>query len=460
MPHRSPITSTPTVGRIVFLIGLCGGIVPGDRLARADDHAPKVGERQLPYAMHSAMSERPTIRVGRRDADMVGSDHRVLQAAVDYVAKLGGGTVEIGEGEYLMGDSLHLRSDVTVRGRKGKTILRKADAAVSPLAIDGDFGEQQVTVRDPKGFEPGAGVAIWDDNSGGFHTTVARITGRSGNRFSIDADLMSDYMVSAHAKAATVYPVIGGTDIRSARVEDLVIEGNKQANPYLNGCRGGGIYLYRGFGVEIRGCVVRNYHGDGISFQQSNDVTVADCVVEDNTHLGLHPGSGSQRPTVRGCLARRNGTDGLFLCWRVRHGVFEGNRLEENGQAGISIGHKDSDNLLRDNHVVRNGTCGVLFRDEAAGMSPHRNRLERNVIEDNGRSPGAPGIRVRGEPDALVFDGNTIRDARPGGKRTQTVGVLIEDQVGSVRLERNAIDAGVPVEDRRKTHATAAPREW
>ena len=205
--------------------------------------------------------------------------------------------------------------------------------------------------------------------------------------------------------------------------------------------------------------MVRNFHGDGISFQQSNDVTVADCVVEDNTHLGLHPGSGSQRPTVRGCLARRNGTDGLFLCWRVRHGVFEGNRLEENGQAGISIGHKDSDNLLRDNHVVRNGTCGVLFRDEAAGMAPHRNRLERNTIADNGRSPGTPGIRVRGEPDALVFEGNTIRDTREGARKTQTIGVLIEGKVGSVRLDRNAIDAGVPVEDRRPSHAAAAPRE-
>ena len=203
---------------------------------------------------------------------------------------------------------------------------------------------------------------------------------------------------------------------------------------------------------------MRNFHGDGISFQQSNDVTVANCVVEDNTDLGLHPGSGSQRPVVRDCVARRNGTDGLFLCWRVRHGLFEGNRLEDNGQAGISIGHKDSDNLLRGNHVVRNGTCGVLFRDEAAGMAPHRNRLEQNVIEDNGRSPGTPGIRVRGEPDALVFEGNTIRDARDGKSKTQTVGVLIEGRVGSVRLERNAIEAGVAVEDRRSTHAAAAPR--
>jgi hypothetical protein len=89
-------------------------------------------------------------------------------------------------------------------------------------------------------------------------------------------------------------------------------------------------------------------------------------------------------------------------------------------------------------------------------MSPHRNRLERNTIEDNGRSPGSPGIRVRGEPDALIFEGNTIRDARPTDKKTQTVGVLIEGRVGSVRLERNAIDAGVPVEDRRKGHEAAA----
>ncbi|MCI4348570.1 MAG: right-handed parallel beta-helix repeat-containing protein, partial [Thermoplasmata archaeon] len=403
MSSHSLNTPVRAIVRVVSVLGICGGIALGD------DLAPRVQEQQLPYAMHSQMSERPTVRVGHRGADMNGTDHRVLQAAVDYVAALGGGVVEIGEGEYLMGDSLHLRSDVTVRGQKGKTILRKADAAVSPLALDGDFGEQQVTVKAPAGFAVGAGIAIWDDHAGGFHITVARITGRNGNTFSLDTPLMADYMAAAHATAATVYPVVGGSEIRSARVEDLVIEGNKGANPYLDGCRGAGIYLYHAFGAVIQGCVVRNYHGDGISFQQSNDVTVTACVSEDNTHLGLHPGSGSQRPVVRDCLARRNGTDGLFLCWRVRHGVFEDNRLEENGRFGISIGHKDSDNLLRGNRVLRNGSSGVFFRDESAGMSPHRNRVERNVIEDNGRKPGTAGIQIRGKPDGLVLEGNAIR---------------------------------------------------
>lgn len=419
-------------------------------VALGDDFAPKSDEQQLPTAMHSQMSERPTIRVGRADTDLIGVDNRALQAAVDYVAGLGGGVVEIAEGEYLMRDSLHLRSNVTVRGQKGKTILRKADAVVSPLVLDGDFGEQQITVADPSGFAVGSGVAIWDDNAGGFHTTVARITGRQGKNFSIDAPLMTDCMVANRAKAATVFPVVSGSHIQGARVEDLVIEGSKDTNPLLNGCRGAGIYLYRGFGTVIQGCVVRNYHGDGISFQQSNDVTVVDCISEDNSDLGLHPGSGSQRPVMRNNVARRNGTDGLFLCWRVRHGVFENNRLEANGRFGISIGHKDSDNLLSGNQVVRNGSNGIFFRNEANGMSPHRNHLKANTIEDNGRESGTAGIRVRGEPTGLIFEDNVIRDTRVGAQQMQTVGILVEDKVGPIQIETNRIEANTTIDDRRR----------
>jgi hypothetical protein len=279
---------------------------------------------------------------------------------------------------------------------------------------------------------------------------VARITGRRDRTFSIDAPLMADCMVANHAKAATVFPVVSGSNIQGARVENLAVEGSKETNPLLNGCRGAGIYLYRGFGTVIRGCVVRNYHGDGISFQQSNDVTVVDCTSEDNTDLGFHPGSGSQRPVLRDNLARRNGTDGLFLCWRVRHGVFENNRLEANGRFGISIGHKDSDNLLRGNHVARNGSNGVFFRDETPGMSPHRNRLKDNVIEDNGRESGTAGIRVRGEPSGLLFEDNVIRDTRVGAQRTQTVGILVEDRVGQVQIGTNRIEAGTTIDDRRR----------
>jgi hypothetical protein len=385
------------------------------------DFSPRPDERQLPYAMHSKMEELPQIRVGREDADIVGSDNRALQAAVDYVASLGGGIVEIGPGEYLMHDSLHLRSHVTVRGTDGQTVLRKAPGVVSQLGVDGDFGEQQITVENPDGFDVGSGVAIWDSNAGGFHTTVALITGRRGNTFAIDKPLMSDCMVHNEAQAATVFPVISGYDIRGARVENLLIDGSRSDNVHLNGCRGAGIFCYRGFGTAIRNYTVRDYHGDGISFQQSNDVTITVCLVENNSHLGFHPGSGSQRPVVRQSVARNNGSDGLFLCWRVRHGLFEDNLLVGNGRFGISIGHKDSDNLLQRNQVRENARDGVFFRPETLGMVAHRNRLVDNVIKDNGTAGPAAGIRIRGETNDLIFEGNTISDMRSDpSSQTQT----------------------------------------
>ncbi len=423
------------------------GVTSGSEAQK--DFSPKPQEQQLPKIMHSAMKVWPHITVGNKNADIVGSDNRALQAAVDYIAGLGGGIVEIGEGEYLMYDSLHLRKNVTIRGTKGKTILRKADGVVSTLVLDGDFGEQQFTVENPKGFTVGSGVAIWDDQAGGFHTTVARITGSNDNTFSIDNPLMADCMVNNKAKAATVFPVVSAYNVEKVRIENLVIDGNKESNVHLNGCRGAGIFLYRAFGTVIQGCMVRNYNGDGISFQQSNDVTVLNCICEDNASLGIHPGSGSQRPIVRKCIARRNGTDGLFLCWRVRHGLFEDNLLESNGRFGISIGHKDSDNLLRRNIVRLNHQDGIFFRNESLGMAAHRNRIEDNIIEDNGAGGEAAGIRIRGQTNDLVFKNNIIRDTRPDDSKTQTVGIRIEEQVGRVYLEGNKIEAKTIINDRR-----------
>lgn len=417
---------------------------------------PRADERQLPNRMHSQMSELPSIRVGIEEGDLVGRDNRVLQAAVDYIGALGGGTVEIGPGEFQMFDSLHLRSQVTVIGAPGRTVLKKAASQVTALALDGDFGEQQFTVADGTGFEVGRGVAIWDDQGAGFHTTVARITGRNGSTFSIDKPMMADYLLTRNAHVGTLFPVVSGYDLEGAAVRNLIVEGNRDANQHLNGCRGGGIFLYRGFGTKIENCTVRNYNGDGISFQQSNDVQVVGCVVENNAQLGLHPGSGSQRPVVRNCTARGNGTDGLFLCWRVRHGLFEDNLLEGNGRFGISIGHKDTDNLLQKNMVRLNRSHGVFFRNESLGMAAHRNRLIDNTIEDNGDSPGTAAIRVRGVTTDLVFEGNRIRDTRPEERQTQTVGVLIEEGVGAVTLSGNAIDASKKLDDRRSPEASSS----
>src|SRR5262245_34147014 len=141
------------------------------------------------------------IRVGVNEGDLRGSDQRALQAAVDYVAGLGGGTVHIGPGRYLMRNALILRDRVRIIGVPGQTVLAAADGAKSLLACDGDCNERQITLADPSGFRVGDGVVIADKgNSGGFGVTTATLTSQVDERtFRISAPLYFDYMVSQNA---------------------------------------------------------------------------------------------------------------------------------------------------------------------------------------------------------------------------------------------------------------------
>ncbi len=384
-------------------------------------------------------AELPEVRVGIDEGDIRGGDQRALQAAIDYVAGLGGGTVRVGPGRYHMRNALALRDNVHVVGVPGKTILAACDGFRSPLAADGDCNERQITVADPSGFRLGDGIAVTDDKAGGgFAVTTATIVGRAGpNTFRLSAPLYFDYLVSNKATASLAFPVVGGWRVRNVALEGLTVDGNRGKSEHLDGCRGGGIYLFECDTVSIRKCVVREYRGDGISFQVSRRVTVEDCVAEKNGGLGLHPGSGSESPVLRGNRSAGNGQDGLYVCWRVKGGLFERNELCDNKGSGVSIGHKDTDNVFRDNVIARNGGPGVLFRKESEAMGAHRNVFEGNRILDNGAAtPGRAArasVVIRGPHNDLVFRRNTIGHTGPAGGP----GFLVSKAARGLKAEGN-----------------------
>ncbi len=383
----------------------------------------------------SRAAERASIVVGADEGDVRGADGRALQAAVDYVANLGGGTVRIGAGRYEMRNALVLRDNVHVVGVPGETTLVARDGAVVPLAADGDANQREITVADPTGLEIGDGVFIVDDNSGGFIDTTATLTARvDENTFRISRPLYVDYMVSNNARAKQAFPVVGAWQVRNASVEGLAIDGNRENCESVGGCRAAGIYLFECEDVAIRDCVVANYDGDGISFQVSQRVTVEDCVCHDNASIGIHPGSGSQDPTVRRNRSYGNGTDGLFVCWRVKRGIFEANALNDNDRHGISIGHKDTDNRFVENEITSNARSGVMFRNESEAMGAHRNVFERNRILDNGGDEDAP-VLMRGHHHDVAFRENVIGYA--DGERDGRAGVRHGEHVLRLELADN-----------------------
>jgi parallel beta-helix repeat protein len=368
--------------------------------------------------------ESPSVQVGIDTGDIRGGDNLAIQAAVDYVANLGGGTVHVGPGRYSLRNAITLRNHVRLVGTPGKTVFTPVEGCTSALDADGDANQRAITLADPSGFKIGDRVVIADDHyASGFDLTSAVLTAKIGKAtFRLSEPLRNDYMVHRHARVELSFPAVGGWNIHDATVEDIIVEGTRGRTTckQVDGCRHGGIFLFECADVAIRRCTVRDYNGDGISFQVSRNITVEECAAENNAGLGLHPGSGSSKPVVRGCRAVGNAGDGLYVCWRVQKGRFEDNELRGNKGVGISIGHKDSDNLFRGNRVTANQGVGLLFRNETEAMGAHRNVFEKNVFLDNGMSAkddAAASIVILGHHHDLVFRDNTIGVSKESVKK-------------------------------------------
>lgn len=139
--------------------------------------------------------ERLTVTVGPAKGDLTGSDHRVLQAAVDYVAALGGGTVKVLPGTFRLRNAVTLRSKVRILGSGEETILVKEPSVATKLAADSDWYDQEITLADAKGFTLGDGICLRTRNPhhGGTDVVKRTLVARSGNRFKLDRALRKNF---------------------------------------------------------------------------------------------------------------------------------------------------------------------------------------------------------------------------------------------------------------------------
>lgn len=374
--------------------------------------------------------------------DVEGRTNRDIQDAIDRVAAQGGGEVRLPPGTYDMEDSLHLRSHVTIRGEGAKTILRKRPSVSSALSADLGYGHYDVSLAEPDKFHTGMGICIHDDHSFGFYNTVATLLWRDGDRFGISRMLNHDYSRSTNAAVTSVFPIISGYHMEDAVVENLTIDGNKSENACLNGCRGGGVFLLQSHRVRLAGLRVKDYNGDGISFQQCKDTRIEDCILDGMTKTAIHPGSGSIGAVMRRNICRNNGGDGIFYCLRVSFSSCEYNTIEDNGGFGISIGERDTNHLLHQNTIRANAKAGVCFRETDSAMAGSRNRIERNIFDGNGRKEGSAEIDIQGATSDIHILNNTFRagSASTGPRVCVMVGPLAKQ---IVFCDNRIEDAGI-----------------
>ncbi|NBR05901.1 MAG: hypothetical protein EBT92_09030 [Planctomycetes bacterium] len=412
---------------------------------------PKVKEPRATsgdIAVDPDWNEKLTFDVGVKKGAIVGNDDKAIQAAVDYLSRFGGGTVRLSEGTYHLRNAIHLNNHVRIVGSGPDTVLFKSPMVKTKILVDSDWYDQEITLVDSSGFKVGDGVCLRCKNPhNGGNTVIKRtLVAKSGNRFKLDKALRENLWLMSDSYAATLFPLVTGEFIHGFAIENLTIDGNRGNNENLDGNHAGCIFLQDCRDVKIRKVIARNNNGDGISWQICHDVSVEQCQSHHHAGLGMHPGSGSQRPLMKSNVLTNNDI-GIFFCWGVKYGLASDNIIEGN-RIGISVGHRDTDNVIIGNHVRESGKSGILFRAERGkAFAGHNNLLEKNIIENTG-GPDSIAIDVEGETEGLKFVENKLVEKRGSEKR---VGFRFGPKTGQMILTSNTMEGfATPILDQRK----------
>jgi hypothetical protein len=379
-----------------------------------------------------------TLTVGGRDADISGFTSEAIQTAADAILNSGrGGTIKLLPGIFTINAPVRLYDNMSLTGSGEKTILKKCRGFHSAFAIDADYGEYQITVADASGFTAGMGVAIYDDGwRGGWDLTTAKITAIKGNVLYIDEHLLRDYHTDKNGTVSNNCSVISAVDAENIKIADLTVDGTRESNDMVDGCRAGGIYLHKVNKALVEHVTVKNFNSDGISWQLTENVTVRNCEVSGCANSGLHPGTGSPYSVIEGNNSHNNDGYGLFICWRVRNSFVRNNSFSNNGINGICTGHKDTDVLFTDNHIFENGADGISLRGESSPNAPHRSIFRNNLIENNGMKQKGYGFSVNCPAEGVILEDNIIRNT---GKGNQVAAVLLTVNSLPVEIKNNKI---------------------
>lgn len=376
------------------------------------------------------------ITVGGENADLCGFNNQSIQFAIDAIEKTGG-TVLLNPGLYEIIAPIRMKSNVKLVGSGKETILKRGKGVRTKYIIDADFGELKITVENPDGFQIGMKVQVTDDaHNGCWDVSTAYITDIIDNVIYIDKGLIRDYRSDLNGLISNASSVIEIIEAENCSISNLIADGNRLENFFADGCNSAGVLIFRSKNIIIDNVQVKNFNGEGISWQITENVTVKNCEISGSGNTGLHPGTGSPFSVIENNNVHHNDRDGLFICWRVYQSRVTGNKFHHNGRYGICTGHKDTDVVFENNHIYNNENDGVNLRGERESNAPHRNTFIGNIIENNGTDGGGYGFSINSPAADLVLKENIFKNS----SKTQKAAIYIYKAGSKPTLENNQFD--------------------
>lgn len=397
-----------------FLIFL---FLTGSLFIKAQNATEKADALVSPKVVEKEMT------VGGNEADICGFNNQSIQLAIDAVAKTGG-TVKLTSGVFEITAPVRMSSNVRLIGSGRETVLKRAKGVQTKFIVDADYGELKITVENADGFDPGMKIQVTDrDQSSCWNVSTAYITDIRVNIIYIDDYLKRDYRSDRDGLISNASSVIEIIEAANVTVSNLTVDGNREENLFADGCNSAGILVFKSEKVTVDKVHVKDFNGEGISWQITENVTIRNSEISGSGNTGMHPGTGSPFTTIENNDVHHNDNDGLFICWRVYQSRVTNNRFHHNGRFGICTGHKDTDVVFTGNHIFENGSDGVHLRGERESNAPHRNTFLENVIENNGTNGSGYGFSINSPARDLILKDNIFQST---GEQTQKAAVYIQ----------------------------------
>jgi hypothetical protein len=374
--------------------------------------------------------------VGGAEADIAGFNNQSIQYAIDAL-EITGGIVRLNPGLYEITAPIRLRSNVHLIGSGKESVLKRGKGVQTRYLVDADYGELKLTVENADGFAIGMKVQVTDDeNSGCWNVSTAYITDISDQVIYIDKGLIRDYRSDRNGLVSNTSSVIEVIEMKNASISNLVIDGNREENFFADGCNSAGVLIFKSEKIIVDKVQVKDFNGEGISWQITEHVTIKNCEISGNGNTGLHPGTGSPFSVIENNDVHHNDRDGLFICWRVYQSKVSGNKFHHNGRFGLCTGHKDTDVLFENNHIYSNASDGVNLRGERESNAPHRNTFLNNTIENNGTRGGGYGFSINSPARDLLLKENRFLNS----SGTQEAAIYVYEAGLEPKLENNQFD--------------------
>ena len=374
-----------------------------------------VGRTSRDAVAADADSEPVIVVVQAGKGDFTGTDERPIVAAIAKARKAGGGTIQVGPGEYLVRRGIRLADGITIRGTP-QTVLRLASPRIvqSPAKQGQDFivvddaaelaADTCIEIFPPVGMEtfPVGGAAKYS----------VEIREIEQGKLILSQQLPHPIPAKSRVGYRSNLFFVGGST-RNVRLQDLTLDGGRNRQIPMPGhcdrCAllAHGVWSYEDGptappieGVELLNCRIRNCYGRAVAMYSVVRGKVQDCLIEDIDdeaidldHFCRH--CEVSHNTVRRCQSGVTINDGSYCLVR-------GNHLEHCG-VGVTVwwwhGCPQEDlnveNLIENNVIVSPARTGISL-----GKKCLRNRVTGNTVEG--------GITVA-EPESNVVEGNTLR---------------------------------------------------